>query len=465
MLSQNFCGLLLAVGVVGGVLADVDLTGGAGQPDADLVDGEIAGGVADGAEDAAPVGIAAKDSSLEQVGADHAAADGTGRFQVGGVGHLAGDEVGSTLAVTGVLGAHVLSNGGQGRHKGIVVGILFADFRVSGQTGSHDDQGIVGGGIQIHAHLVVGAGHHGLEGLFQQSGGNGGIGGVEGQHGGHVGGDHAAALANGTHGAGLAAQLKLDGVLLFVGIGGHNGRGRIGAALRSGSQLCGGSGDSPGKGVNDHGLADDTGGGGQHILGGDVQRLAHQPTALLGQSHAVGGAGVGVAAVDHDSLCIAVGQVGAVHLDGCAADLVGGVNTGGGAADVGLDERQIVFFAVICPDAAMDTGCCKTLGRADAARNFLILHNDFPFPQRNTPSVTAFAVPAPSWREPLRNRQLQKPPSSREVQSVNINSLTRITKSKISVIFSFTRVTSTCNLDLPLRGTSNLLPPVAETNR
>ena len=69
MLRQNFGGLVLAVGVVGGVLADIDLTGGTAQPDTDLVDGEIAGGVADGAEDAAPVGIAAKDSSLEQVGA------------------------------------------------------------------------------------------------------------------------------------------------------------------------------------------------------------------------------------------------------------------------------------------------------------------------------------------------------------------------------------------------------------
>ena len=74
MLRQNFGSLVLAVGMVGGVLADIDLTGGTAQPDTDLVDGEIAGSVADGAEDAAPVGIAAKDSSLEQVGADQAAA-------------------------------------------------------------------------------------------------------------------------------------------------------------------------------------------------------------------------------------------------------------------------------------------------------------------------------------------------------------------------------------------------------
>ena len=64
------------------------------------------------------------------------------------------------------------------------------------------------------------------------------------------------------------------------------------------------------------------------------------------QCHAVGSAGAGVAAVDHDGLCIAVRQVGTVYLDGCAADLVSGVNTGGGAADVGLDERQIIAFSL-----------------------------------------------------------------------------------------------------------------------
>ena len=102
VLGQDLCGLVLAVGVVGGVLADVDLTGLAGQPNADLIDREVTGSVADGAEDAAPVGVAAKDSGFEEVGADHAAADGAGRLEVGGVGDFAGDEVGRALAVTGV---------------------------------------------------------------------------------------------------------------------------------------------------------------------------------------------------------------------------------------------------------------------------------------------------------------------------------------------------------------------------
>ena len=52
--------------------------------------------------------------------------------------------------------------------------------------------------------------------------------------------------------------------------------------------------------------------------------------------------------------------------------------TGCGAADVGLDKCQVIFFTVIRPDAAMDTGGGKALGRADAARNFFILHLKIP---------------------------------------------------------------------------------------
>ena len=303
--------------------------------------------------------------------------------------------MGRTLTVTGVLGAHMLGDGGQRRHKGIVIGVLLGDLRVARKAGGHDDQGIVGGSVQIDAHLVVGPGDDGLEGLFQQGGGDGGVGGVECQHGGHVGGDHAAALADSAHRAGLAAQLKLDGIFLLVSIGGHDGRRRVGAALCVSRQLGGGSRDATGKRVDDHRLADNAGRRGQDILCVDVQRLAHQLTALLCQRHAVGGAGVGVAAVYHNGLCIAIGQMGAVHLDGRTADLVGGVHARSSAAHLGLDERQIVFFAVICPDAAMDTGCCKTLGRADAARNFFILHLKIPLISNlsvSLPSIGAVAA-------------------------------------------------------------------------
>ena len=136
---------------------------------------------------------------------------------------------------------------------------------------------------------------------------------------------------------------------LFMGVGGHDGGGSVRAALRGGSQLFRCRRDAPGKGVDDHGLTDDAGGGGQNVLCVHVQRLAYQCTALLGQRHAVGGAGVGVAAVYHNGLCIAIGQMGAVHLDGRTADLVGGVHARSSAAHLGLDERQIVIFRCDLP--------------------------------------------------------------------------------------------------------------------
>src|SRR5699024_7055497 len=98
--------------------------------------------------------------------------------------------------------------------------------------------------------------------------------------------------------------------------------------------------------------ADDAGGGGQDVPGRDSQGLAGQAAAFLSQVHPVGGAGVGVAAVDQDGLGIAVGQVGPVHLDGCAADLVGGVDPRRRAADVGLDESQVIL-GVVAANAAV----------------------------------------------------------------------------------------------------------------
>ena len=48
------------------------------------------------------------------------------------------------------------------------------------------------------------------------------------------------------------------------------------------------------------------------------------------------------------------------------------------AADVRLDQRQIVFFIVVGADAAMDARRRETLGRADAARYFLVRHRFTP---------------------------------------------------------------------------------------
>ena len=58
----------------------------------------------------------------------------------------------------------------------------------------------------------------------------------------------------------LTHKMQRAAVGKMVGVGGHDGGGGIGAALLVRSQLCGGGRDAPGKGVDDHGLTDDTGG-------------------------------------------------------------------------------------------------------------------------------------------------------------------------------------------------------------
>ena len=136
MLRQNFGSLVLAVGVVGGVLADVDLTGGAGQPDADLIDGEVTGGVADGTEDAAPVGIASKDSGLNRLEQTTLRLTARAVFRSGA---WVTSQVMRWVAPSPspACSAHMCSAMAvRAADKGIVVGILFADLGVSGQTGS-----------------------------------------------------------------------------------------------------------------------------------------------------------------------------------------------------------------------------------------------------------------------------------------------------------------------------------------
>ena len=64
----------------------------------------------------------------------------------------------------------------------------------------------------------------------------------------------------------------------------------------------------------------------------------------------------------------AVLQVFAVHRDGCAVDLVGGIAARARAADVRLDQRQ-VELGMVMTDAAMHTRRGKALRRTDAAGN------------------------------------------------------------------------------------------------
>ena len=115
-------------------------------------------------------------------------------------------------------------------------------------------------------------------------------------------------------------------------------------------------------------LADHARGRDDDVLRRDVQRGCCERAHLLGDGGAVGVAGVGVAAVHNDGLCIAVLQVLTVHRDGCAVDLVGGIAARARAADVRLDQRQ-VELGMVMADAAMHARRGKALRRTDAAGN------------------------------------------------------------------------------------------------
>ena len=232
----------------------------------------------------------------------------------------------------------MLGDLGQRGDKRIVIGRALGNF-CAGQAAGQQQHGVVRGGIAVNRNLVEGGGHDGGQRLLQRGGRDLGVGGHKEQHRGHVRVDHAAALGDSADAHGLAADGKFQRNFLRVGVGGH-----------------------------DHGLADDAGGGRQHVVRADTQLLGDDVAGLLSQLHAVGRAGVGVAAVHNDGLCIAVLQVLAVHRDGCAVDLVGGIAARARAADVRLDQRQ-VELGMVMADAAMHARRGESLRRTDAAGN------------------------------------------------------------------------------------------------
>ena len=353
--------------MVGGVLADKDLTGLALEAHRRLADVEIARRVADGTEHAAPVGVRAEHGGLEQGGVDDALGHGAGRRQVGRTGHGAFQQLRCALAVTGQLAAQMLGDLGQRGDKRIVIGRALGNF-CAGQAAGQQQHGVVRGGIAVNRNLVEGGGHDGGQRLLQRGGRDLGVGGHKEQHRGHVRVDHAAALGDSADAHGLAADGKFQRNFLRMGVSGHDRGSRVVAAGLVGGQLGGGLRDALGERLDAHGLADDAGGGRQHVVRADAQLLGDDVAGVLSQLHAVGRAGVGVAAVHNDCLCIAVLQMLAVHRDGCAVDLVRGIAARARAADVRLDQRQ-VELGMVMADAAMHARRGKALRRTDAAGN------------------------------------------------------------------------------------------------
>src|SRR5690606_22750154 len=114
-------------------------------------------GVADGGEDAAEVGVGGEEGGLDGRGL----ADGVADLAVFGAVAAAfdydGDELGGAFAVADDGVGEFDGDGddgfaqGEPRRRGIV-----CDFAVAGFAGSHQDVGVVGGGVAVDGDAVEG---------------------------------------------------------------------------------------------------------------------------------------------------------------------------------------------------------------------------------------------------------------------------------------------------------------------
>ena len=119
--------------------------------------------------------------------------------------------------------------------------------------------------------------------------------------------DHAAAFGDAAQTADFAVNFKFHRYLFHHQIRGHDGFGRfIFPLLRERSRQFG---YVVGNRGNVQFLADDAGGGNDHVIGADAQLLSRQGAHLLRNLQSVAVAGVGVSAIADDSLSYTVSNV------------------------------------------------------------------------------------------------------------------------------------------------------------
>ena len=211
--NQNFA--------CGGLIGDVDFVHVA----------HVGAAIADGAEDSAAVGVSAEHRRLDERGTNDALGYHLCRLFVGSAVYLANQELGRAFTVGGKLLGNRLERRCEHLQKGVVIVVLFGDFRVACVAGGENGEGVVGGGVAVHAHHVVAHVSRREQGFVQHVGGNRRVGRDKGERSAHVDVNHAAALGDAADGHGLAADDGLHRPFLFDGVGGHNRLRRVGAAV------------------------------------------------------------------------------------------------------------------------------------------------------------------------------------------------------------------------------------------
>lgn len=184
-------------GPVGGHEAD----GCAGRDDG------VCGGetlrVADGAEDAAPVGVFAVEGRFDQ----RVAGDGGGdQFRIGKGGRVDdshADEFRGAFAVADDELGELLREGCEDALEGDVVwGGGGGDGGAVGGAVGEESDGVVRAGAAVYAYGVEGAGDGGCEEWGEEWGWDGGVGAEEAEEGRHVGVDHAGSFGHAGYGVG-----------------------------------------------------------------------------------------------------------------------------------------------------------------------------------------------------------------------------------------------------------------------
>ena len=353
----------------------------------------VGAAVADGAEDPAAVGVRAEHRRLDEGGADDALGDHLCRLFVGSAVYLADQELGRALAVGGKLLGDRLERRGEHLQKGVIILVFLGNLGVAGVAGGEDGEGVVGGGVAVHAHHVVAHVSRRKQRFVQHVGGDRRVGRDKGERGAHVDMDHAAALGDAADGHGLAADHGLHRPFLFDGVGGHDRLRRVGAAVLGEDVLQ--LPDAAFDRRERQRLTDNACGGDDHVVLVNAERLCRKACHLLRLFVAVGVAGVRVAGVDDHRLRPAVLQMLLGDIDRIAFDKVLGEDRGGIAHLVACNQRQIAFsvgdhggFVCLCCfgdgfggrllDACANAVCRKACRRRYAAVYICIVHSFSP---------------------------------------------------------------------------------------
>src|SRR5690554_2178323 len=170
-----------------------------GAADIQVVDA----GIADGAKDAAQVGVGGEKGGLHEGRLGHGVGHLQGLFDIEGLLDPYSNEFGSALGVThDFLGEF----GGGVRQRPIQGFVLRVGFGLNAQragAGSRHNEGVIGRGVAVYGNPVERAVGDAPGHAFEQVWRDAGVGGQETQHGGHVGPYHARAFADTGDGNGL----------------------------------------------------------------------------------------------------------------------------------------------------------------------------------------------------------------------------------------------------------------------